>query len=147
MLGPNGAGKTAIVECVEGLRKSDTGRVRVVGLDPAAGREQVTGLLGVQLQASALQGKLTVRELLELYSAFHPRPADWRGLAGRLDLADRLDARFGSLSGGQKQRLFIALALIGDPRVVVLDELTAGLDPRARRVCEPYDVWPTGGRH
>ncbi|MDT0400249.1 ABC transporter ATP-binding protein [Streptomyces edwardsiae] len=136
ILGPNGAGKTTTVECVEGLRVPDAGRVRVAGLDPVADHEEVARLLGAQLQQSELQSKLTVREALELYASFYPRPADWRPLAERLGLAPKLTTRFGRLSGGQKQRLFIALALIGDPRVVVLDELTTGLDPRARR-----DTW------
>ncbi|MFD8420403.1 ABC transporter ATP-binding protein [Streptomyces sp. NPDC059466] len=136
ILGPNGAGKTTTVECVEGLRIPDAGRVRVTGLDPVADHEAVSRVLGAQLQESELQAKLTVREALELYAAFYPRPADWRPLAERLGLSERLDTRFGKLSGGQKQRLFIALALVGDPRVVVLDELTTGLDPRARR-----DTW------
>lgn len=136
ILGPNGAGKTTTVECVEGLRIPDAGTVRVAGLDPVADRDRVTLLLGAQLQESELQPKLTVREALELYSAFYPQPADWRSLAERLGLDSHLDSRFAKLSGGQKQRLFIALALIGDPRVVVLDELTTGLDPRARR-----DTW------
>lgn len=136
VLGPNGAGKTTTVECVEGLRVPDAGTVRIAGLDPVADHEQVTQLLGAQLQESELQAKLTVREALELYSAFYPSAADWRPLVGRLGLEDRLTTRFGKLSGGQKQRLFIALALIGNPRVVVLDELTTGLDPRARR-----DTW------
>ncbi|MFE1015587.1 ATP-binding cassette domain-containing protein [Streptomyces sp. NPDC058794] len=136
VLGPNGAGKTTTVECVGGLRVPDAGRVRVTGLDPVADHEQVTRVLGAQLQQSALQPKLTVREALELYAAFYPKPVDWRPLAERLGLTPKLDSRFGMLSGGQKQRLSIALALIGDPRVVVLDELTTGLDPRARR-----DTW------
>jgi ABC-2 type transport system ATP-binding protein len=136
ILGPNGAGKTTTVECIEGLRVPDAGTVRVAGLDPVADHKQLTGLLGAQLQESELQEKLTVREALELYSAFYPRPADWRSLVERLGLTDKLTTRFGKLSGGQKQRLFIALALIGNPRVVVLDELTTGLDPRARR-----DTW------
>ncbi|GGY79646.1 ABC transporter ATP-binding protein [Streptomyces nitrosporeus] len=136
ILGPNGAGKTTTVECVEGLRVPDAGTVRVAGLDPVADRHEVTRLLGTQLQESGLQPKLTVREALELYSAFYPHPADWRVLAGRLGLEDHLGQRFAKLSGGQKQRLFIALALVGNPRVVVLDELTTGLDPRARR-----DTW------
>ena len=136
ILGLNGAGKTTTVECVEGLRVPDAGQVRVAGLDPVADRAEVTHVLGAQLQESALQAKLTVREALELYSAFHPRPLDWRQLAERLGLTGTLGTRFGRLSGGQKQRLFIALALIGSPRVVVLDELTTGLDPRARR-----DTW------
>lgn len=136
ILGPNGAGKTTTVECVEGLRVPDGGRVRVAGLDPVADHAEVSRVLGAQLQESELQGKLTVREALELYAAFYPRPADWKSLAERLGLSAHLDRRFGVLSGGQKQRLFIALALIGSPRVVVLDELTTGLDPRARR-----DTW------
>jgi ABC-2 type transport system ATP-binding protein len=136
ILGPNGAGKTTTVECVEGLRIPDAGRVRVTGLDPVADHEQVARVLGAQLQESELQAKLTVREALELYAAFYPHPADWRPLAERLGLTAKLATRFAKLSGGQKQRLFIALALIGNPRVVVLDELTTGLDPRARR-----DTW------
>ncbi|MET9257871.1 ABC transporter ATP-binding protein [Streptomyces sp. NPDC003717] len=136
VLGPNGAGKTTTVECVEGLRVPDAGQVRVTGLDPVADHEEVTRVLGAQLQQSELQAKLTVREALELYASFYPRPADWRPLAERLGLTGRLTTRFAKLSGGQKQRLFIALALIGNPRVVVLDELTTGLDPRARR-----DTW------
>ncbi|WP_327675434.1 ABC transporter ATP-binding protein [Kitasatospora sp. NBC_00458] len=136
VLGPNGAGKTTTVECVAGLRTPDAGRVRVAGFDPRTDRRDVTRVLGVQLQRSALQENLTVREALRLHSAFHPAPADWRALADRLGLTDRLDVRFGVLSGGQRQRLSIALALVGRPRAVVLDELTTGLDPRARR-----DTW------
>ncbi|MER5730618.1 ABC transporter ATP-binding protein [Streptomyces sp. NPDC002138] len=136
ILGPNGAGKTTTVECVEGLRIPDSGTIRVAGYDPVADHDEVTRILGAQLQESELPAKLTVREALALYAACYPAPADWRPLAERLGLTDRLTTRFGQLSGGQKQRLFIALALIGNPRVVVLDELTAGLDPRARR-----DTW------
>ncbi|MEU2306655.1 ABC transporter ATP-binding protein [Streptomyces misionensis] len=136
ILGPNGAGKTTTVECVEGLREPDAGRVRVAGFDPVADHDRVARLLGAQLQQSELQPKLTVREALELYASFYPDPADWRPLAERLGLTARLGTRFAKLSGGQRQRLFIALALIGNPRVVVLDELTTGLDPRARR-----DTW------
>jgi ABC-2 type transport system ATP-binding protein len=138
ILGPNGAGKTTTVECIEGLRTPDGGRIRVAGLDPVADRAAVTQVLGAQLQESELQAKLTVREALELYSALYPNPADWHPLAERLGLTGKLTTRFGVLSGGQKQRLFIALALIGNPRVVVLDELTTGLDPRARR--ETWEV-------
>ncbi|WP_406056790.1 ABC transporter ATP-binding protein [Kribbella sp. NBC_00889] len=136
ILGPNGAGKTTTVESIEGLRVPDAGRIRVAGLDPVADHAAVTQVLGAQLQESELQAKLTVREALELYAALYPNPADWRPLAERLGLTAHLTTRFGVLSGGQKQRLFIALALIGNPRVVVLDELTTGLDPRARR-----DTW------
>ncbi|MDA3627527.1 ABC transporter ATP-binding protein [Saccharopolyspora sp. WRP15-2] len=136
ILGTNGAGKTTTVECVEGLRHPDAGRVRVAGLDPAADRDRLTRILGAQLQDAQLQPKITVREALELHAACHQNPADWRALAERLGLADRFGTRFAELSGGQQQRLFIALALIGNPQVVVLDELTTGLDPRARR-----DTW------
>ncbi|WP_217214144.1 ABC transporter ATP-binding protein [Streptomyces sp. AC550_RSS872] len=136
ILGPNGAGKTTTVECVEGLRVPDAGRVRVTGLDPVADHARAARVLGAQLQESELQDKLTVREALELYAAFYEKPADWRPLAERLGLTAKLTTRFGKLSGGQKQRLFIALALIGNPRIVILDELTTGLDPRARR-----DTW------
>ncbi|MFJ6083431.1 ATP-binding cassette domain-containing protein [Streptomyces sp. NPDC092369] len=136
ILGPNGAGKTTTVECVEGLRVPDAGRVRVTGLDPVADHERVARVLGAQLQESELQAKLTVREALELYASFYPSPLDWGPLAERLGLTAKLTTRFAKLSGGQKQRLFIALALIGNPRIVVLDELTTGLDPRARR-----DTW------
>ncbi|MEV8525640.1 MULTISPECIES: ABC transporter ATP-binding protein [unclassified Streptomyces] len=136
ILGPNGAGKTTTVECIEGLRIPDAGTIKVAGYDPVADHDKVTRILGAQLQESELQPKLTVREALELYAAFYPNPADWQPLAQRLGLVDKLTTRFAKLSGGQKQRLFIALALIGNPRVVVLDELTTGLDPRARR-----DTW------
>ncbi|MFE7515874.1 ABC transporter ATP-binding protein [Streptomyces sp. NPDC057540] len=136
ILGPNGAGKTTTVECVEGLRTPDAGTVRVCGYDPRTRRDELTRVLGVQLQESDLQAKLTVREALDLYASFYERPADREELAGRLGLLPHLRTRFGKLSGGQKQRLFIALALLGRPRAVVLDELTTGLDPRARR-----DVW------
>ncbi|MFI9810378.1 ABC transporter ATP-binding protein [Streptomyces sp. NPDC052301] len=136
ILGPNGAGKTTTVECVEGLRVPHAGRVRVCGLDPVADHGKVPRLLGAQLQQSELQPKLTVREALELYAAFYPNPADRRPLAERLGLTPKPGTRFAELSGGRQQRLFIALALIGNPRVVVLDELTTGLDPWARR-----DTW------
>ncbi|OWA16163.1 multidrug ABC transporter ATP-binding protein [Streptomyces sp. CS227] len=133
ILGPNGAGKTTTVECVEGLRHPDAGSVKVAGLDPVRDRDGVTRVLGAQLQESELQPKITVQEALQLYAACYPDPADWRALAARLGLTEKLSTRFAKLSGGQKQRLFIALALVGNPRVVVLDELTTGLDPRARR--------------
>lgn len=121
---------------MEGLRRPDGGSIRVAGYDPVADRGPVTRILGAQLQESELQPKITVREALELYAACCPDPADWRALAERLGLTDKLRTRFAKLSGGQKQRLSIALALIGNPRIVVLDELTTGLDPRARR-----DTW------
>ncbi|MEE1943321.1 ABC transporter ATP-binding protein [Streptomyces sp. TRM 70361] len=136
VLGPNGAGKTTTVESILGLRVPDSGTIRVCGLDPFADRAKTTLIVGAQLQESELQGKLTVAEALQLFAACYPNPADWRTLAGRLGLGEKLDTRFAQLSGGQKQRLAIALALVGTPRVVVLDELTTGLDPAARR-----EVW------
>ncbi len=133
ILGPNGAGKTTAVECLEGLRKRDGGQVRILGLDPRTDAHQLHQRIGVQLQETQLPEKLKVREALELYASFYPNPADWRGLLSRWGLTDKAGTSFGKLSGGQKQRLFIALALVGNPEVVFLDELTAGLDPGARR--------------
>ena|SRR5581483_7921072 len=134
ILGPNGAGKTTAVECLEGLRRRDAGQVRVLGLDPGADGHRLHQRIGVQLQETQLPEKLRVREALELYASFYPHPADWRELLGRWGLAAQAGAAFGKLSGGQKQRLFLALALVGRPELVFLDELTAGLDPGARRV-------------
>ncbi|MFG2070737.1 ABC transporter ATP-binding protein [Micromonospora tulbaghiae] len=136
ILGPNGAGKTTTVECVEGLRVPDGGTVRVCGIDPQRDTGELRHLLGAQLQASELPDKLTVGEAMELYSSFYRRPADWRALIDTLGLTEKLGTQFRRLSGGQKQRLSIALALVGDPEVAVLDELTTGLDPQARR-----DTW------
>ena len=133
ILGPNGAGKTTAVECMEGLRRRDAGQVRILGLDPKTDGYRLHQRIGVQLQETQLQDKLKVCEALELYASFYPDPADWRELLERWGLAGQSDARFGKLSGGQKQRLFIALALVGNPELVFLDELTAGLDPGARR--------------
>jgi ABC-2 type transport system ATP-binding protein len=133
ILGPNGAGKTTAVECMEGLRRRDAGQVRILGLDPKTDGYRLHQRIGVQLQETQLQDKLKVREALQLYASFYPDPADWRELLERWGLAGKSDTRFGKLSGGQKQRLFIALALVGNPELVFLDELTAGLDPGARR--------------
>ncbi|MEO3748767.1 ABC transporter ATP-binding protein [Plantactinospora sp. B5E13] len=136
ILGPNGAGKTTTVECVEGLRTPDGGAVQVCGINPRHDTGELRQLLGAQLQESELPDKLTVREALELFSSFYREPADWRELVDTLRLDDKLGTQFRRLSGGQKQRLSIALALVGNPRVAVLDELTTGLDPQARR-----DTW------
>jgi ABC-2 type transport system ATP-binding protein len=133
ILGPNGAGKTTAVECLEGLRKRDGGEVRILGLDPRTDGHRLHQRIGVQLQETQLPEKLKVREALELYAAFYPNPADWRELLSRWGLTGQAGTSFAKLSGGQKQRLFIALALVGNPEVVFLDELTAGLDPGARR--------------
>jgi ABC-2 type transport system ATP-binding protein len=136
IVGPNGAGKTTTVECVEGVRNPDRGSVRVLGLDPGRDRARLRQRVGVQLQQSQLPDRMRVGEALELYSSFYRRPADWRSLMSDLGLADRRDTPFAKLSGGQQQRLSIALALVGNPEVAVLDELTTGLDPQARR-----DTW------
>src|ERR1700744_147561 len=136
ILGPNGAGKTTTVECVTGLRKPDGGRISVLGLDPQRDHDELRQQVGVQLQDSQLPDKIRVREALELYASFYDQPADPDQLITRLGLGDRRDASFDKLSGGQKQRLSVALALIGTPKVAVLDELTTGLDPAARR-----EVW------
>jgi ABC-2 type transport system ATP-binding protein len=133
ILGPNGAGKTTTVECIEGLRTPDRGTVSVLGMNPGRDRAELTQRLGVQLQDSQLPEKLRVDEALDLYSSFYRHPADWRALIDTLGLTDKTKTRFGKLSGGQKQRLSIALALVGTPQVAVLDELTTGLDPAARR--------------
>ncbi|MDF5757898.1 ABC transporter ATP-binding protein [Spongiactinospora sp. TRM90649] len=133
ILGPNGAGKTTTVECMEGLRRADSGSISVLGVDPAKDRRALSDRIGVQLQQSLLPENIKVSEALRLYASFYDRPRDWRELLRQWGLEDRRDARFGKLSGGQKQRLFIALALVGDPRVAFLDELTTGLDPAARR--------------
>ena len=136
ILGPNGAGKTTTVECATGLRSPDSGSVRVLGLDPREDREELHQIAGVQLQASALPGLLKVGEILGLYRSFYRQPADVGELVRALGLAGKLKNYYMSLSGGQKQRLSVALALIGRPEVAVLDEMTTGLDPRARR-----DTW------
>lgn len=136
ILGPNGAGKTTTVECVGGLRAPDGGTVTVAGMDPAAEGTAFREALGIQLQESRLPEKQTVAEALTLYSSFYNQPRDWRELLERLDLVQQQKTYFGRLSGGQKQRLSVALALIGNPRVAILDELTTGLDPSARR-----EVW------
>ena len=136
LIGPNGAGKTTMIECALGLRSPDSGRVRVLGLDPDADRERLHQIVGAQLQQSALPGLLKVGEILGLYRSFYQNPADAGELLGVLGLAGKLRKRYMSLSGGQQQRLSIALALIGRPEVALLDEMTTGLDPQARR-----DTW------
>jgi ABC-2 type transport system ATP-binding protein len=136
VLGPNGAGKTTAVECVAGLRVPDGGTVRVLGLDPRRQHDALRSRVGVQLQESQLPEKMRVREALRLYSSFYADPVDWRRLLDDWGLAEKANTPFAKLSGGQKQRLFIALALIGNPDIAVLDELTTGLDPQARR-----DTW------
>jgi len=133
MVGPNGAGKTTAIECMEGLRQPDAGSVRVLGLDPWSDRLALAERIGVQLQESALPPRLRVAEALRLFGSFYQRRADPGPLLSALGLTDKRSSTFAKLSGGQKQRLFIALALINEPQVVFLDELTTGLDPQARR--------------
>ena len=133
ILGTNGAGKTTTVEMIAGLRRPDRGRITVMGLDPARDEATLRQVLGVQLQEGYLHGALTVRELLTLYSSFYPQPRPQRELLELVELQDKADERFEKLSGGQRQRVSVALAMIGRPRVLILDELTTGLDPAARR--------------
>ena len=132
MVGPNGAGKTTTIECLEGLRKPDAGTVRVLGLDPQRDGHTLRTRTGMQLQQSNLPERMKVWEALDLYASFYPKAADWKELLVQLGLEEKRKSPFSKLSGGQKQRLFIALALLPDPQLVFLDELTTGLDPQAR---------------
>jgi ABC-2 type transport system ATP-binding protein len=136
IVGPNGAGKTTTVEIVEGLRRPDGGRVRVLGLDPGRDGPRLRQRIGAQLQKAALPDRLKVWEALDLYASFYDRAVPWPELLDQWGLTDRRGAAVGTLSGGERQRLLIALALVGRPQVVFLDELTTGLDPQARR-----DTW------
>jgi ABC-2 type transport system ATP-binding protein len=134
LIGANGAGKTTTVECLQGLRRADAGTVRVLGLDPVRQAPRLRPLLGSQLQSSALPDRLRVAEAVTLFSTRRARNGD--GLLERFGLQERRRSAFGALSGGEKQRLFLVLALLNQPRLVILDELTQGLDPAARR-----EVW------
>jgi ABC-2 type transport system ATP-binding protein len=131
--GRNGAGKTTTVEILQGLRRRDRGELSVLGLDPARQRRRLRPLLGAQLQTSGLPDRLRVGEALQLFASLAGDPLDWRALAGTWRLTPVLAKPFGALSGGQRQRLFLALALVNQPRLLFLDELTQGLDPAARR--------------
>jgi ABC-2 type transport system ATP-binding protein len=133
MVGPNGAGKTTTIECLEGMRHPDSGELRILGLDPRRDGYALRERIGVQLQQSALPDDIKVWEALDLFASYYRKPAAWEPLLEELGIADKRDARFAKLSGGQRQRLFIALALVNDPELVFLDELTTGLDPHARR--------------
>jgi ABC-2 type transport system ATP-binding protein len=132
MVGPNGAGKTTTIECIEGQRRPDAGQISVLGLDPRREGQELRERIGVQLQETALPSRIKVWEALELFASFYRHTIDWRPLVEQLGLTEKLRSPFVKLSGGQKQRLFIALALINDPELVFLDELTTGLDPQAR---------------
>jgi ABC-2 type transport system ATP-binding protein len=134
LIGPNGAGKTTTMECIEGLRTPDRGGIAVLGLDPFKDVYRLQDRIGVQLQQAQLQKRIKVWEAVDLWASLYKQKAsDAERLLEQLGLTDKRNARFMNLSGGQKQRLFIALALINDPEVVFLDELTTGLDPQARR--------------
>jgi ABC-2 type transport system ATP-binding protein len=136
ILGPNGAGKTTTVECIGGLRAADGGEISVLGLHPRRDRDQLREVLGMQLQAGELPDKLRVAEAVRLFASFYPKPRDPDELIERWGLTAKRDTAYRELSGGQRQRLSIVLALVGNPRVAILDELTTGLDPQARR-----DTW------
>jgi ABC-2 type transport system ATP-binding protein len=134
LIGPNGAGKTTTMECIEGIRRPDHGTISVLGLDPFRDVYKLQNRIGVQLQQAQLQKRIKVWEAVDLWSSLYQKKSvDGTRLLDQLGLTDKRNARFMNLSGGQKQRLFIALALINDPEVVFLDELTTGLDPQARR--------------
>jgi len=133
LIGPNGAGKTTTMECVEGLRTPDRGTIAVLSLNPVKHARALQNRMGVQLQEAQLQKRIKVWEAVDLWASLYPRAVNGDALLERLGLSDKRNAWFMTLSGGQKQRLFIALALTHDPEVILLDELTTGLDPQARR--------------
>jgi ABC-2 type transport system ATP-binding protein len=136
IIGPNGAGKTTTVECISGLRNPDSGSISVYGLSPRKDRNKVREFVGVQLQESALPPRIKVGEAVRLFASFYPNPLDAGELLESLGIEQIANSSFKNLSGGQKQRVSIALALVGNPRVAILDELTTGLDPEARR-----EIW------
>lgn len=133
VIGPNGAGKTTCVECISGLRAPDSGSISVYGSSPQKDRDKIRALVGVQLQESALPPRLKVGEAVRLFASFYSTPLDPDELLTSLGIKQAENSAFKSLSGGQKQRLSIALALVGNPKLAILDELTTGLDPEARR--------------
>ena len=133
IVGPNGAGKSTTVESIMGLRQPDGGTIRVLGLDPQKDEQELRQRIGIQLQQAALPERLKVWEALNLYSSFYEKTVPWEKLLEDWGLTEKRNTNFKNLSGGQKQRLFVALALLNDPELVFLDELTTGLDPQARR--------------
>jgi ABC-2 type transport system ATP-binding protein len=134
LLGRNGAGKTTTVECLQGLRPYDSGMVSVLGLDPMTEGKALRSRVGSQLQSSGLPERIKVWEALDFFSSLAAAATDWRQLMHDWGIADKRNDTFASLSGGQRQRLFVALALVGDPEIIFLDEMTQGLDPAGRRV-------------
>ncbi len=133
MLGPNGAGKTTTIECIEGIRQPDQGNIQVLGLDPRRDGFRLREQIGIQFQSSALPDRIKVWEALDLFASFYKKSVDWRPLLVKMELDEKQNAYLSRLSGGQKQRVYIALALVNDPEIVFLDELTTGLDPQSRR--------------
>ena len=136
LLGANGAGKSTTLECILGTKRPDSGTVSILGIDPQKGRKKLYERVGVQFQEANYQEKIRVAELCEVTAALYKKPMDYKRLLEQFGLSDKLKSQISELSGGQKQRLFIVLALIPNPEVVFLDELTTGLDTRARR-----EVW------
>lgn len=132
MVGPNGSGKTTTIECIEGLRRPDEGSVEVLGLNPWDDARELRERAGIQLQSANLPRRMRVDEAMDLFASFYPKSCDWGQLLEELGLGDKRKAYFSQLSGGQQQRVFVALALVNNPEIVFLDELTTGLDPRAR---------------
>ncbi len=133
LVGPNGAGKTTTVECLAGLRRPDGGSLSVLGMDPVRQERQLRQRIGVQLQQAALPEDIKVWEALDLFASIYKNKVDWQALLETWGLAEKRSARFSSLSGGQKQRLVVTLALLNDPEIIFLDEITTGLDPQAKR--------------
>jgi ABC-2 type transport system ATP-binding protein len=136
MIGANGAGKTTIIECIEGLRTKYKGAISVLGIDPKHNRTELYKRIGVQLQETTYQDKVKVAEIGKLFASFYPNAADFDSLLEEFDLTEKKKSYIGKLSGGQRQRLSIILALMANPEVVFLDEITTGLDPKSRR-----DIW------
>jgi ABC-2 type transport system ATP-binding protein len=136
LLGPNGAGKTSSIECILGTKTFDKGSVSILGFHPTSDRKELFEHVGVQFQEAKYQENIRVLELCQVTASLYQNPADYSALLKKFSLSEKSNSYIKDLSGGEKQRLFIILALIPNPRIVFLDELTTGLDPRARR-----DVW------
>lgn len=138
VIGSNGSGKTSTIECVEGLRKPDSGSIQVFGKDPLLHRGEIYQKIGIQLQETEYPAKIRVEELCRLYAGFYERPADWKALLSQMNLEEKKKRAVSKLSGGEKQRLSVLLALMGRPKLLILDELTTGLDPEVRQ-----NMWET----